>query len=525
MGKSEKAPILAFLVLAWLIVIWLANNWGVFAEESKEVLAERPGIFSAKAVISSSIYYKDVKQGDWFYGAVAELTAADILQGYPDGTFKHDQIVTFAEFIRMMVLASIHQGAPTLSSSHAVESAGFENPANWAVKAYEQGLDWALYTKWDIKVEDLAKPIPRKYMALILGSALGDRTIKDYTLLLETIKDVSPGDQFEFEMMKSYDAGILIGYPDGRFEPDGRLTRAEAAAAVYRFYTNQAGEPLPPNSLSDLAEAYWVMDADYPAMEAWYNGSNISAHDDNIHWLENKQYKPQVRGRFSLAHGKLYFTDENPTGQNAGALSDEWAPAGATYKNINADIYKVLKAYWQTAAQGDYFITINGGRGIAYDTISIVLSEKDAVNFPRTSSFAFNDGKPPVIGKVQPFVVFDLGMTYRLSQLQDLISGKTLQAGQMDWRDVFLNKGRVLDQNLAAMHKNLLMAIFGESIGVQIHDLALENYGKQYEKQGENAFLKLIDLPNQETIIQGVGVRLDDDATARTTLYLGKFQE
>jgi hypothetical protein len=217
--------------------------------------------------------------------------------------------------------------------------------------------------------------------------------------------------------------------------------------------------------------------------------------------------------------------DENPTGQNAGALSDEWAPAGATYKNINADIYKVLKAYWQIAAQGDYFITINGGRGNAYDTISIALSEKDAVNFPRTSSFAFNDGEPPLIGKVQPFIVFDLGMTYRLSQLQDLTSGKKLQAGQMDWRDVFLNRGRVLDQNLAAMHKNLLLAIYGESIGVQIHDLALENYGKQYEKQGENAFLKLIDLPNQETIIQGVGVRLDDDATARTTLYLGKFQE
>jgi hypothetical protein len=511
MGKSAKAPILAFLVLAWLIVIWLANNWGVFAEETKEVLAERPGIFSAKAVNSSSIYYKDVEQGDWFYGAVAELTAADILQGYPDGTFKPGRIVTFGEFIRMMVM--VKNGTLT------------ENSADWAIDAYNHGLDRGLFTRWDIKAEDLAKPIPRKYMALILGSALGNRTIKDYTLLLETIKDVSPGDQFEFEMMKSYDAGLLKGYPDGRFAPDGRLTRAEAAAAVCRFFTYQAGESLPTNAQSDPADAYWTLDADYPAMEAWYNGSNISAHDDNIHWLENKQYKPQVRGRFSLAQGKLNFMDENPTGQNAGALSDEWAPAGATYKNINADIYKVLKAYWQIAAQGDYFITINGGRGNAYDTISIALSEKDAVNFPRTSSFAFNDGEPPLIGKVQPFIVFDLGMTYRLSQLQDLTSGKKLQAGQMDWRDVFLNRGRVLDQNLAAMHKNLLLAIYGESIGVQIHDLALENYGKQYEKQGENAFLKLIDLPNQETIIQGVGVRLDDDATARTTLYLGKFQE
>ena len=593
MENSYKKTIFAGLIIAFLMVMWLANNWGVFAAEKKPAMAN-------ELAMKSGLDYKDVNEGVWYFDALFELSKAGVISGYPDGTFMPNKTVTFGEMIKMMTAAKEMAGANLNSIGDSDERSSnnisAEPNANWATAAYNQGLAQGLFTKWDIESDDLAKPIPRKYMALIIGSALGDRTITDYVGLRETIQDIRPGDQFEFEMMKAYDAEILNGYPDGSFGPNKTLTRAEAATAVYRFVSQQtagsgsvgqgetvwpqAGQdqasqgqagllpinqlkpsaPLPLKFVAGPADDYWAKDPDYPAMEAWYNGSNITTHSTNTYWLENKSFKPQVRGQFRLEAGKLRMTsgEDGADGEDGGAAilserqqaSDGWILSGKSYKNVNEDVYKVLKAYWNFAAKEDFFITISGGQGLSYDAISIVLSERDGPNFPRTSSFCFNDGKAPLMGSVQPFVVFDLGMNYRLSELEALVrqsaagqtpaagqtapvaqnaatsqtaaAGQTSAAGAPDWRDEFLGKGRILSQPLYQLNKNLLMEIYGQSRGGQIYDFAIEKYKKLYAKDEQGAFLRLINLGNAGKIIEGVSVYFNDDATSRTTLYIGQ---
>lgn len=513
MIKNTKALIVMSLIFIMLLAFFPSDTRGVFAADEKTL--------SEGSARGEKANYKDVAEESWFSPAVRELSLRGFVCGYPDGTFKPDGIVTFGEFIKMMVMANdrlkpFEEQAPKSSGASASKTNAVGIPDKWASVFYDQGLDQGLYTKWDIEEDDLAKSIPRKYMALIIGAALGDRTIPGYKDQLEKIRDIQPGDKFEFDLMKTYDAGILSGYPDGSFAPNKTLTRAEAAMAVYRFVG------------PGLSDYYWAKDPDYPAMETWYNGSNISVQDTNIYWLENRQFKPQVRGQFRLEAGKLR-TANNQDFEAATILgkgqqvSAEWTLSGTDYKNINEDIYKVLKAYWKIAAKEGYFITISGGRGLSYDTISIILCEKDAPNFPRTASFSFNDGKAPMLGKVQPFVIFDMGMNYRLREFEALAASaeQKTPAGSSDWRDTFLVRGRILNPELAELNRKLLVDIYGQNTGAELYDFALNKYKRQYEKEKQGAFLKLINLSNEVKTIGDVVAYFDDDATSRITLYIG----
>ena len=46
--------------------------------------------------------FSDVTSNDWFNNAVSTLTGADILEGFPDGTFRGNQAVTRAEFVTII---------------------------------------------------------------------------------------------------------------------------------------------------------------------------------------------------------------------------------------------------------------------------------------------------------------------------------------------------------------------------------------------------------------------------------------
>ena len=49
--------------------------------------------------------FSDVPAGHWAYGAVAKLAAAGIVDGYPDGTFKGDHLMTRYEMAQIVAKA------------------------------------------------------------------------------------------------------------------------------------------------------------------------------------------------------------------------------------------------------------------------------------------------------------------------------------------------------------------------------------------------------------------------------------
>lgn len=168
--------------------------------------------------------YSDVKTGDWFYKAVSAMSEKGIISGNPDGSFKPEDAVTYGEFIAMAVKASTGKELPAA-----------EAPEHWSKTYYDQALESGYFTKSDISATALDIPIPRAYMALICSSILGEGAeVKGeyFDLLESSVSDVSANTKYQYEIIRSYGAGILSGYPNGTFRPEGTLNRAEAAAVI-----------------------------------------------------------------------------------------------------------------------------------------------------------------------------------------------------------------------------------------------------------------------------------------------------
>jgi hypothetical protein len=176
------------------------------------------------------------------------MSEKGIVSGYPDGAFKPSGTVTYGEFIKMAYIA---QGGEELSTEGG----------NWALPYYEAAADAGLFARHEVPSAKLSEPIPREYMALMLSNALGDVEIPDYDAVIEKLADVERNAPHVYDIVKAAALGLITGYPDGTFRPEGTLTRAEAATVVYRLIDERARvlpdlrppeEKTPLERLSDL---------------------------------------------------------------------------------------------------------------------------------------------------------------------------------------------------------------------------------------------------------------------------------
>lgn len=88
-----------------------------------------------------------------------------------------------------------------------------------------------------------------------------------------SFKDVAPGAWYYDYIAKAEAAGILKGYEDGSFRPQGEITRAEFAVIATRF---DKLSPVP-IAFTDVAKDYWAHDA----IAAAYGKGWIAGYEDN----------------------------------------------------------------------------------------------------------------------------------------------------------------------------------------------------------------------------------------------------
>lgn len=132
-----------------------------------------------------------------------------------------------------------------------------------------------------------------------------------------SFKDVAPGAWYYDYIAKAEAAGILKGYEDGSFRPQGEITRAEFAAIATRF---DKLSPVP-MAFTDVANDYWAHDAIAAAYgKGWIAGyeDNTFRPTQNIKRSEVATLTNQVLNRFAdkdwvQAHRQaiINFTDVN----------------------------------------------------------------------------------------------------------------------------------------------------------------------------------------------------------------------
>ncbi|WP_172195974.1 glycosyl hydrolase 53 family protein [Saccharibacillus qingshengii] len=185
-----------------------------------------------------------------------EQTAASqpYLQGYPDGTFRPGQAVTRAELAAMLLRVS-GTAAPSGGANGAYADVAAGSWAAEAVRAVTES-GWMRGTGADAFGPD--RPVTRAEMAAVLARWKALHTQSGAGLeaagFSDTAKHWAAGD-----IARARQAGYLLGLPDGRFEPDRALSRAEAAAVFNRALGRALPAAPDASRWPDVPAGHWAL--------------------------------------------------------------------------------------------------------------------------------------------------------------------------------------------------------------------------------------------------------------------------
>ncbi|MHB8868950.1 MAG: rhodanese-like domain-containing protein [Thermoleophilia bacterium] len=177
--------------------------------------------------------FSDVKEGHTFYQEIMDLAGLDIIDGFPDGTFRPDAPVTRQQFAKMIVLATDkhtdavdNQGNPTFTD--VMPALGIPYPFDYIEEAAGAG-----YIKGDGGKFSPGNNITRVQLALIIvragGSALADPPAGYLTGFTDVPSYAAA------EVAKAKFNGILDGKTATTFDPYSNATRGQVSKMLSRL--------------------------------------------------------------------------------------------------------------------------------------------------------------------------------------------------------------------------------------------------------------------------------------------------
>ncbi len=189
------------------------------------------------------------------------------MQGYPDGTFRPGQAVTRAELASMLLRLS--SGTPAGSAADVGSAAaganttagrGFADVAadSWAAEAVRAASEAGWMRGIGAGTFGANRPVTRAELAAVLArwKALG--TQSGAALESAGFSDTA-GHWAAGDIARARQAGYLLGLPDGRFEPDRALSRAEAAAVFNRVLGRTLPAAPDASRWPDVPAGHWAL--------------------------------------------------------------------------------------------------------------------------------------------------------------------------------------------------------------------------------------------------------------------------
>ena len=172
---------------------------------------------------ASAANFPDVPESHWAYREISSMAERGIIQG-SDGKFWPTGDVSRQAFLSMVCRAS------------GLDDRSLEPDANWwqPSQAYAHYFNWC--TESELNEQNRSAPITREFAAkLLVKSLFQDRIVYGGTVDFQDWGDV--GIAYRTYVQTASELGLIGGYADGSFRPQGTLTRAAAAALIDRALT------------------------------------------------------------------------------------------------------------------------------------------------------------------------------------------------------------------------------------------------------------------------------------------------
>lgn len=188
--------------------------------------AEKPAQTEPDTSYITESRFKDIEPSHWAYGDIAALSSTGVFSGYEDKTFRPNNDITNAEFIKVL------NDAFGLSASDDYVSTAFGNDSGKWYNKYLCAAEENKIIESSIFVPDRA--ITREDIALYLYRAINVKGIaaegSGYTKEFTDAEEIS--DSAYAAVVKLAGAGVIAGNPDGSFAPKSTATRAETARMI-----------------------------------------------------------------------------------------------------------------------------------------------------------------------------------------------------------------------------------------------------------------------------------------------------
>lgn len=213
---------------------------------------------SVSAIPASAQTFSDVPAGHWAYKVISEISDQKVMVGWGNGIFAPESKLTRAEYTGIL-----YNLAPDKASGDYETSLSDVDPAKWYAKAAEWGVSNGIISEIDGAFRP-NEPASRELMANMTYMF-----IFCYYPATIDFEDIEAGYADQDQISNSFEPavnvltsnGLLAGRGNDMFEPQGTLTRAEAAAMASRLIA-LAGEPDDPTEDPDDPEQPPVEDPD-----------------------------------------------------------------------------------------------------------------------------------------------------------------------------------------------------------------------------------------------------------------------
>lgn len=185
--------------------------------------------------------FRDMAEAAWATPDVGLMAELGIVTGYGNGTFQPNKPVTRGEFLTMLVRATVDD-ADTVAESVYEEHFDFADDA--AIPGWVRGyIALAIEAGYldEGGVLQPERPATRAWVASLLSVADGDEDGQPETTAdLTDLNEVS-GEEVE-GVLEAIADGYFRGYPDGSFQPNKPITRAEVAKVLAEFLGSEQVE-------------------------------------------------------------------------------------------------------------------------------------------------------------------------------------------------------------------------------------------------------------------------------------------
>lgn len=214
------------------------------------------------------VAFADVAQDYWAKDFIGELAALEIIEGFPDGSFRPDAPVTRAEFAALLQKA--------FSKSKVRSAIAFRDVSSryWAYSAIRESYEMGFLNTVASREFNPTQSLSRIEILVALARALNYQSTTSATNVLSVYSDASTiSSQYRSLIAALTQRGVIVNYPDVKLlNAEKVATRAEVCALLYKSLVS-SGE------VADISSEYAVQQ---PQQQAEVEQRNDDAQEGRV---------------------------------------------------------------------------------------------------------------------------------------------------------------------------------------------------------------------------------------------------